>query len=198
MSRHAFIVEGDMEQIFLKKICGGRRIPVLSVGNGKKFPMTTMATHIGALLSRLNDRHYPVVIVFDRERRKESSDDLSKTLLEELEKLRKLGKHRYDKSKLRIGIPDQMIENWILADHEYMESRFGVKIKLINFEGKHGKNIIRKLLEKESYKETTRGVEMLEEMNFLRAAQRSPSLAKFLDSLDINCPRLNSDIRENP
>lgn len=197
MHNPAFIVEGEMEQKFLTQICGRRGIRVLTVGvNGKNVPMKAMSKHIGALLRQLNDRNYPVVIVFDRETRKETCDELLNDLCEELEELRKLGHHRYDPSKLMIGISDRMTENWILADHEYMTSVFGVKFeekksKYNNFEGRHGKNIIKELLADISYKETSRGVEMLRGMDFRRASLESPSLKKFLESLDIDCRMLN-------
>lgn len=180
MFRPAFIVEGQMEQKFLSQNCG-KRTRVWRIGfNGKNVPIGAIAKRISDMMPLLDNFH-PIVIVFDREGRNESSDEISQNLLEELARL------GYESAKFRIGIPDNMIENWLLADYDLMETVFGVKFKIKEYDGKDGEKVIVNLLGKDSYKKTSWGVDMLKRMNVKRASENSPSLDKFINTLDFKC-----------
>jgi hypothetical protein len=88
---------------------------------------------------------------------------------------------------LSVIVPNRMIENWYLADIEFLSAnkaflKNGIKQK--NFEGKHGKNEIKRLMRKgESYSETKHGPQMFEIIRFDVARQNSASLDEFLHEL---------------
>lgn len=86
-----------------------------------------------------------------------------------------------------VVVSNKMIENWYLADIEYLSTqkaflRNGIKQK--HFEGTHGKKEIKRFMRRgESYSETKHGPQMFEVLRFDEARQYSASFDDFLTQL---------------
>ncbi len=85
--------------------------------------------------------------------------------------------------------PNQMIENWYLADiEEISQKRNYIKSNLQQkkYEGTHGKNELKKLIENNySYNEVKHGPQLFATIRFEVARNNSPSLKNFLNELGI-------------
>lgn len=95
---------------------------------------------------------------------------------------------KYDFSKkLEIVVPNQMIENWFLADIEILSSKKKIlrdKLKQKNYEGKHGKDEIRKLtITNKSYNEIQHGKEFFPLIRESVASKNSISFKDFLEKI---------------
>lgn len=119
-----------------------------------------------------------VLIVTDFEERTQSYDDF----LEEL-------RAAFQKVALRIPVlvamPNQMIENWYLADIEYLSQRRGFlkpHLKQRNFEGRNGKKVLKGFFRKGiTYNEVKHGPELFKTIRFLIARANSSSFREFYD-----------------
>src|ERR1700692_1702768 len=105
----AFIVEGHMEQLIIQKLCPGKPVQRLEI-NGDQVQISAIVDRIEIIYRILNNRFFPVCVVFDREGRQATCDEILAEVVTEMV-ARKL-----DIDQFRIGICDRMIENWILAD----------------------------------------------------------------------------------
>ena len=110
MKRPAFLVEGDLEQLFIQLVCPGQPVRKINC-NGDKVLLTEIAKRVGTLARLLHKRHDPIIVVLDREKREQSSIEMENELLGHL-------KNEDIHSDVIIGVPDREIENWILADYE--------------------------------------------------------------------------------
>jgi hypothetical protein len=83
------------------------------------------------------------------------------------------------------SIPNQMIENWYLADIEFLSKKkmfLKDNLKQKNYEGSNGKEALKKLFKKEySYNETIHGPQLFLEIREYIAQKNSLSFKKFLD-----------------
>lgn len=172
-----FIVEGHMEQRFIQDICPGKTVLKLSC-NGKDVSISRIASRVKSFIN-VKRNNYPFVIIFDREGREESCDDLRKSLIEELES------RGVDQSKLIIGIADRMMENWMLADSDCIAEVQELKKHPKPCEGEFGERQIRKLIK--TYGKTTMGVRMLKKMNPRKVAENSPSFRKLFEQINFEC-----------
>jgi len=156
MNNPAFLVEGDLEQKFVQNVCP--KSPVRRINcNGKTVEISEIAKRVGTLGRLLHKRYSPLVVVFDREKRPESCEDIERIFRTSLEQ------EDIDVPVL-VGIPDRDIENWILADFEIFVNVTKIEkpTAKIHFEGKKGKSEIRKLLPpNKTYVETIDGVSWL-------------------------------------
>jgi hypothetical protein len=184
----AFLVEGKMEQMIVQKICKGAPVSMLGL-NGRDVSMDALAKRAASLV-RLRRQYYPIVIVFDREKRKETCEDLVSQFLGAM---RENGVERED---LLVGIPDRMIENWILScggvrkDHGLTGSQ----------EGKHGKAELEKALSTKGvdYHKTTVGVEMFSKIDVKSAARNSSSFKSFRAKVKGHCSWLEGKVAARP
>ena len=179
MSKPAFLVEGDLEQMFVQNVCP--KVPVQKIGlNGESVSLAAIAKRVGTLGRLLQKKGYrPLVIVFDRERRSVTCQEIEEDLRTHLvaEDIT---------TELIIGIPDRDIENWILADHEMFATCTGANSSDCEgpFEGAKGKAKIRELLPKGgSYVETIEGVAWLKKCRPRQMAARSASFSRFAEAL---------------
>jgi Domain of unknown function (DUF4276) len=84
-----------------------------------------------------------------------------------------------------VAVPNRMIENWFLADIEYLSSikafiRDGLRQK--NYEGTHGKDKLKSCMKQGmSYSETRHGPQLFETLRFAVAAMNSQSFKHFLE-----------------
>ena len=90
-----------------------------------------------------------------------------------------------------IGIPDRNIEVWILADWDNFIEKMKIKRKIskINAEGRNGKTLIEKIIDKETkYQKTIQGVSLLSTINPEKVSERSESFKEFWESISVlNC-----------
>ena len=88
---------------------------------------------------------------------------------------------------ISVAVPNRMIENWYLADIEFLATKKAFLrpgIKQRPFEGRNGKALLKRLMRKGiSYSETKHGPELFEILRFDVARRNSPSLADFLTKL---------------
>jgi hypothetical protein len=180
----AFIVEGQTEQRFLQKVCPTAKVIILGC-NGKKVSCSAIANRIAAYFRILNNRYYPVVVLFDRETRAESCSVLMSDLEEEL-KARGL-----DEAQFRIGIVDRKIETWML----YSVDEHGGPDPTCQhsdddeFEGATGEGELMRRLRKVDveYHKTTVGVDLLHSLDAAALAKKSTSFRDFRSKLSFPC-----------
>lgn len=151
MPNPAFIVEGDMEQRILGRICRGQ--PIRRIGcNGDDVPIERVCEFIGAQIKTLNNRHYPIFVLFDREKRSETVEEISSQVALELEKL------GYGEIDVRVFVADREFEDWYLLDRETICHEFDIPDLVGPLKGKGG--LARLISPYIKYHETTVGVDL--------------------------------------
>lgn len=114
MSNPAFIVDGHTEQCFIRTICPGQPIQRTNL-NGKNVTVEAISKKIASMIRLLGNRHYPIIVLVDREDRDQSFDELATELLN------LLNQQGLTDQDIRIGFADRMIENWIIADFQLID-----------------------------------------------------------------------------
>ncbi len=186
MSNPAFIVDGFTEKILLERLCPNKPVKRTDC-NGKDVKLSVMAERIASHIRLLGNRHYPIIILVDKEERVITHEKMAEELRLEIEKQ---GIKNHD---LRIGVADRMIENWILADWEKLFGSLQDKPQLTD--GCNGSAMIKKRIG--HYDKVKDGVAY-----FLAARQdilyeNSPSYRYFIDQLgDLVCNYLDFE-KEN-
>lgn len=180
MMNPAFIVDGFTERNIIQNICPGAPIRRTDL-NGKDVSIEAMAKKIASLIRVLNNRHYPVIILVD----KESRDMSCKEMIVKLEEsIKKEGINNLD---LRVGVADRMLENWILADWDKLKSK---KAKPFNTDCINGCGKLKEVIG--SYGKTTDCVDMFLNADIKKMYKNSPSFKVFADKIaDINCDYIN-------
>lgn len=182
MPNPAFIVEGRMEQLIARRICPGQ--PVTKIGcNGNSAPIEVVAKFIAAQIRVLNNRYYPIIIVFDREDRDMSCDKIKNDLLNILH-----DSYNFSDQDIRIFIADRMTEDLYLADIESIVRHYNLPPYADQlFQGKGG--LSRLLNSHMQYHETTLGVEIFFVVNHRRVADTYPHWSDFLETVEeLICP----------
>ncbi|MDA8089573.1 MAG: DUF4276 family protein [Nitrospiraceae bacterium] len=178
MSNPAFIVDGHQEQKIIQQICPNSPVRMLNC-NGKDVALPAAAERIASLIRLMGNKYYPYIIVFDRESRVASASQIK-------ESLEKLIRSEGISDDLVIGVPDRMIENWILADWDNVKSKGKLKSSKILpiCEGRNGKGLIKRLLPNDGkYQETIQGVDWFLGINVKIAFEKSPSFREFSGTL---------------
>jgi hypothetical protein len=107
VTKPAFIVEGAMERRIIEQLCGG--VPVRLIGaNGTEVPIEAMAKFAYAQVRMLLNRFFPIVIIFDREGRDETADDIAEKMIG------CLACRGIDPGQIRIYVADCCSESWIM------------------------------------------------------------------------------------
>lgn len=177
-----FFVDGLTEKKVLQKLCPNKKILTTSC-NGNSVKISMIAKKLSSLIKLCGNRHFPIIIVIDREGRTESTAQIKVSLEKEI---RALG----ITDELRIGVCDRMIENWILADKDVMNKKCDYVNDGVSLDGCHGKNYMKKLIP--GYHETTDGVELLSRCKPQNLYDNSPSFKEFAETIkDIGCEWLN-------
>ncbi len=185
MPKPAFIVEGHMEQLVVQKLCPDTPVQRLEA-NGDQTEISAIVDRIEAIYRILNNRFYPICVVFDREGRDETCDQIKVAVEVELVA------RNLDVGQFRIGVCDRMIENWLLADFDLLNRRYSYTAN-VEFEGTNGKASLSRICDKvERYRETTVGVKLALEMNVGVVYQNSPSFRALVDQVDFECRWLRS------
>lgn len=174
MPKPIFFVDGQTEQKVVQALC--KDVPVQITGlNGKSATISAIAKKLSALIKLRGGKNYPIVILIDREQRKETVNKIVTELRDALI-AEKLGHE-----DLRIGVADRMFENWILADLIPVTHR-----NYNNPDGVHGTGEIKKL--RRTYSKTTDGVNLFLKADPALIYSKSPSFKHFIDQLNgIDC-----------
>ena len=183
--RPAFLVEGSLEQEFIRNMCVGAPVRRLEC-NGDDVAIAAIAKRVGLHGRMLQKRGYnPIVVVFDRERRMETSEELEGSLIASLasEGLT---------AKIIVSVPDRDIEVWMIADQETFRISAAIRAdrQLLPCEGHKGKALIKQLLKDDArpYVETVDGPIWLKKARALHIAANSRSFARLASALkDIGC-----------
>jgi Tfp pilus assembly PilM family ATPase len=172
-----FLVDGHMEKLIIQKLCKLAHVRILNI-NGKNVKMSAIAVRAATHI-RLMKHARPIVIIFDREKRQEDCSNLRDELLQCLEK------EGIDTKEVIVGIPDTMLENWIIACNKTKR-----KYEIVDdCEGGHGKRVLERALNKKEidYHKTTVGVDLFSEIDVHTAMQNSASFKNLALSLRPHC-----------
>lgn len=176
MSKPAFIVDGFTEKLILDKICPGSRISRTDL-NGKTVSIKAIGKKISSLIKVLGNRHYPIIILVDKEDRENPCEELIAGLKKELIE------NGCGDQDLRICFADRMIENWIIADWDVLRSD---ESKPDETDGLRGSKIIRSQIG--SYSKTVDGVELFLKCDPKTIYANSPSFRTLINQIqDLNC-----------
>lgn len=119
----------------------------------------------------------PIVVLIDFEMRTEDYDVFA-------EKLAGKFRERYTECNVKVSVPNRMIENWYLADIEYLSMNKAFlknNIRQRNFEGTNGKEQLKKMFRVNySYSETIHGPQLFSVLRFEVARSNSSSFSNFL------------------
>lgn len=177
LSSAAILVEGDLEQLFIQRASPGTKV-IKIICNGRNVYLSAIAKRIASQCRLINGRNHPILVIFDREERSESPEELISELLSLLR-----GEGVED--EIIVGVPDRMIENWILADPERLAQDDECCGEVpISVEGTNGKTMIKRCFK--SYNETTTGVKLLLKARVNTMKSNSDSFCKFVDRLPSN------------
>ena len=177
----AFIVDGLTEKKIIQRLCPGS--PIRTTGlNGKNVALKAIAKVANAFIKLFRGRHYPIVIIVDREGRAQSSIEIEQELT------RLLVEHGVPENDVIVASPDRMIENWMLADHVMFSKVYDVECPQ-DCEGSHGKHVIKRLLapKKVAYHETTIGVEIFSYIDPHVMCERAASFNRFKARSEFFC-----------
>lgn len=179
MANPAFIVEGQMEQRILSKICPGRPIRRINC-NGDGVAIPRLCDFLETQIRTLSNRNYPIVVIFDREQRDQTCDEIRD---EVISNLHARGLHDHD---IRVFVADRETEDWYLLDTKGICSHFGLPTPISKLSGKGGlSKLLRPALQ---YHETSVGVELFHIVSKKTIASKSPVFQSLLDTaIEIEC-----------
>ncbi len=189
ITQPAYLVEGQHEQMFIQDVCPGSPVQRINC-NGNRTSLQAIAKRVGTLGRLLHKRYSPLVVIFDREGRRESPEEIERAFAG------LMAQEEIDCSII-LGVPDRNVESWIIADFEMFARCIDLKSTSIPIrsEGKNGKAIIKKLLGKRKrYVETIEGVAMLKAARASIIRSQSPSFNRLFTALSpLDCWWLNRD-----
>ena len=186
MTKPAFIVEGFQEQKIVYELCPGCRTLRLNT-NGKLVKLEKIAEMIQDNLISFGNRYHPIVVVFNREGRVESSQAIIEGVRKNLEKFQK----REFIDKMIFGVPDRKLEAWLLP---FIDERGNFVDKPT--EGHEGFSCLGELesrmlkASEVGYNKTDNGVTIFKKINPMKLSTVSASFQSFLietESNGLNC-----------
>lgn len=177
-----FVVEGHLEHKFLAETSNGK-IRILKLSNGKQVSPAALAKQVHAQVRAAQGQPPYVIVIADREKRKQSALQLEADITSELTKLSFPG-------RFHVHVPDMMIENWILADAGAL-AKEGLNPNVANgTEGCHGKGKLSEAFRNrnKNYKETIDGVRLLKSCSAIAIRQKSPSFRRLFRTISRLAP----------
>lgn len=175
-----FIVEGHMEADIIKHLCRSAEIRRLRM-NGRDVAIEKIAEIVSPQISLLFRKVDEIVIILDREQRKEFSATVERRILDEI------SERGIDKSKITVTCPDRNFESWIAP---YVNDECIVcRTKQQDCEGKNGKSIIKKIYRKSnrSYVEIVDGVKLFKTVDPNQLRNDSASFRRFVERFRHDC-----------
>jgi len=169
-----------MAQLIVQKLCPRSPVQRLNI-NGEDVKIAAIVDRIETIARILNNRHYPICVLFDRERRAKTCDQIY------VEVECELASRGLNPEQFRVGICDRTIENWILADRSLLLNAYNFTGSAA-FEGTQGKPTLKRICERvEQYRETTVGVRLFTSANPQVMYDNSPSFQRFVSRIDFQC-----------
>lgn len=191
--RVGLVVDGPGEFAAFKARFGGRLKVVKTDGpRGANADPRQIIARLGKQVEMLRSlRCDCVVLVTDFESRSGSYKEFVGILGE-------AGGERFGALFAGAGVPNQMIENWYLADIAYISRRRSYLHRVKSqkrYEGMPGKEVLRRHFRRgHYYKETTHGPSLMTAMRFQEARKVSPSLDAFIMRLEaVECSVADSE-----
>lgn len=174
-------VEGSMEQLFLNN--NFHYVEVIPVSNGVSWTMAALAQQIVTFFKARDSNADAFVVWVYREKRQESSQVISDYIRSSLINA------GAEKDKIHILVCDIMTENIILADEQYIISKFNLDNYKYCHEGVGGKRYLKEMFLEcgEHYRETRHGVSALKAIRLDRCAKASPAVSSFLATFGFSC-----------
>jgi hypothetical protein len=155
MPRLAFIVEGHQEQKIIQSICPGSPVIRLNI-NGDSVSCEAIASRVSTLSRPWFNRFYPIVIIFDRERRQETCEEIEGSIRSIL-----AIPSEY-KDQFIFCVIDRTIESWIIPFVDDNGKILSSPLDNSNYEGQNVVGELTRRLRKSEifYDKTTTGVEI--------------------------------------
>jgi hypothetical protein len=177
MTRPAFLVEGDLEQMFIQNACKGQPVKKV-ICNGKDVSLSAIAKRVGTHGRLLQRRCDVLVVIFDREDRSDPIERIEEKFRTELVR-------EEISIPVIVGIPDRDIENWILADYQTFSESAGISSTppIAVDDGNKGKSCIKMCLGGKKYVETIDGVKWLKSARATVIKDSSPSFKRFYEAM---------------
>lgn len=182
MTKPAFIVEGFQEQKIVYELCPGCRTLRLNT-NGRLVKLEKIAKMIQDNLISFGNRYHPIVVVFDREGRVESSQAIIEGVRKNLEKFQR----REFIDKMIFGVPDRKLEAWLLP---FIDKSGNFVDKPT--EGHEGFSCLgeleNRMLEASEvgYNKTDNGVTIFKKIDPMKLSTVSASFQSFLTETELN------------
>src|ERR1043166_8429048 len=101
-----FFVEGHCEQKFLGSTCGAWPVRRINL-NGSAVSIEQIVIRIESIYKTMGSCTDPIIVIFDREKREESSKEIA---------AKAVGLLAQRGIKAIVGVPDRCIETWMLYD----------------------------------------------------------------------------------
>jgi hypothetical protein len=182
-NRVGIVVDGEGDYASLRKRFQGRyRVLKTDGPRGHTAKPVDIARKSKKQIAMLKAfRCARVIVLLDCEERQEGYSAFVQSLRQEFDRIGL-------PIPIHIAVANLMIENWYLADIGYLAKvkgflRKGTRQK--NFEGRHGKDELKKCMVKGVYySETKHGPELFADLRFAEARKNSKSFAEFLDCCD--------------
>lgn len=180
----AFIVDGMLEKKVVQRLCANAPVRMTNL-NGKSVSIEALVKAISSLITLLQGRSYPIVVVVDREDRSIKSIHMEDALRQGLVN------QGHQEDVIIVAVSDRMIENWILGGlllpEEFAEYAGSC-------DGCHGKSHVKEVCRARRihYDETVVGVELFCHMDYALARSRSPSFARFASRMELYCRQISS------
>lgn len=180
MTKPAFIVEGYQEQKIVQTICANSKVVLLG-SNGNAVNINHIFKKIKAHVKIFNNRYYPIFVIFDREDRKLTCEEIIDEIFNLLEN------EGMKKDQFIFGIPDRKIESWIIPFID--PNGCFTDDPVDEFEGKNCLGKLEKRLQEtgEAYNKSTNGIRLFTKIHPEKLAQVSSSFAYFYRSAKEHC-----------
>jgi len=172
--RPAFLVDGVTEKRFVQAICTDHPVKLTNL-NGNSVTTAALAKQLASLIRLWKQRYYPVVVVVDLEKRSQSAAEFATDLRVALEQ------HGID-DLLVIGVADQMIENWMIADPDLWPEQEIPE----NVDGRSGATVLKRYMKE--YDKAANGPQLLQRSRASEIGRRSPSFSALREQLiELEC-----------
>lgn len=171
----AFIVEGQLEQRAVNRACPNRRVVLLGA-NGDDVAIATICNRIETHYRLFSNRHYPIIVIFDRENRRETVEEIEEALKQDL------SARGIDTKQFIFFIADRQFECILLAhiglDGAYQENGWP---NTPSIDGLDGVSELKRRLGKMNvrYHKTTTGLELFCKVRPQILASKSASFKRF-------------------
>jgi hypothetical protein len=179
----AFIVEGQLEQRAVSRASPNHRVVLLGA-NGDDVAIATICDRIETHFRLFSNRHYPIVVIFDREYRTETVEQIEEDMK------RDLARRGIDTNQFIFFISDRKFECIFLAhigvDGAYHSTGCPNTPKVDGMDGvselksRLGRNNVR-------YHKTTTGLELFSQIRPSIVASKSASFRRFQSQILKHC-----------